>query len=555
LVLCLACVLLGSAPIFAAPYGKLRGVVLDSSGTPQLGASVTIAAEGARDANTIRLLTNDRGIFSHDALLPGEYSVRVALAGFLPAVQRGVRVEPNLTTILRIELGSVFTSLERLRRQPSRQADADEWKWVLRASTETRPILRYAANELGGRTGARSPARGRVELTSGARRPGSPSNLADAPSSAFAYEQQIGATGRLVVAGQASYERATAASFATTWLPAGDAARGPQTSLVLRRAALGPGGPVFRGARFDHSSQVMIGERWLLRYGTEFILVGLGSGHSSLRPRGELAMLLGPNWKATLTVAPRPLSTFELPESPLQATLNSMDAFPAVMLRNGRPVLESGWHQELALERQWGRQTRLVASVFRDTSSHTAVFGRGSATGSEVLQDYFSNGFAYDGGASTSWGTRIVYQQRFGREIETTFIYAYAGALAPTETDVREELRDRLQNRQRHSLAARIHGRVPCAGTTVTASYKWVSGTAVTRVDGYGEAYYQMDPTLNVTVRQPLPRVFSLPGRMEALADFRNLLAQGYVPVKTPEGTVLLMPTYRTIRGGLSFQF
>jgi hypothetical protein len=42
---------------------------------------------------------------------------------------------------------------------------------------------------------------------------------------------------------------------------------------------------------------------------------------------------------------------------------------------------------------------------------------------------------------------------------------------------------------------------------------------------------------------------------VEALADFRNLLAQGYVPVSTPEGVVLLVPSYRSFRGGLSFQF
>jgi hypothetical protein len=42
---------------------------------------------------------------------------------------------------------------------------------------------------------------------------------------------------------------------------------------------------------------------------------------------------------------------------------------------------------------------------------------------------------------------------------------------------------------------------------------------------------------------------------LEALADFRNLLAQDYVPVRTREGQVFLMPVYRSFRGGFSFQF
>jgi len=46
-----------------------------------------------------------------------------------------------------------------------------------------------------------------------------------------------------------------------------------------------------------------------------------------------------------------------------------------------------------------------------------------------------------------------------------------------------------------------------------------------------------------------------IPGHAELLADCGNLFAQGYVPLATPDGQVVLIPTYRFIRGGLSFQF
>ena len=42
---------------------------------------------------------------------------------------------------------------------------------------------------------------------------------------------------------------------------------------------------------------------------------------------------------------------------------------------------------------------------------------------------------------------------------------------------------------------------------------------------------------------------------MEVEADAGNLLAQGYVPVSTNRGQVVLVPSYRYFRGGLSFQF
>jgi hypothetical protein len=43
---------------------------------------------------------------------------------------------------------------------------------------------------------------------------------------------------------------------------------------------------------------------------------------------------------------------------------------------------------------------------------------------------------------------------------------------------------------------------------------------------------------------------------MEATADLRNLLAQGYLPLALPNGQqLLLVETPRSFRGGLSFIF
>jgi len=560
-----AALLLGfaAAPAAAGPFGKLTGVVVDAAGTPQLGATVSILSEDfAAKRSPVQVLTNDRGHFIGDSLLPGTYSVRVTLAGFLPALERNIRVDASLTTIVRVELSSVFTSLDRLRRTPKQQTDSDEWMWVLRTSAATRPVLRYADGEIveGGAGSAESrrhaTAHGRMELVSGARQPGSPSNLADAPSTAFAYEQGLG-LGKLVIAGQASYERAAAAGISTLWLPSGEAGRGPQTSMVLRRSFLGNGTPEFRGARMDHADQLRVTDNLMVRYGAEYIIIGLGHPAQSFRPRGEVSWLISPQWRASFTVAPRPLATNDLPASPMQTALFAMDAFPAVMLRNGRPVMESGWHEEVAVERSLGPNIRMIAAVFRDGGSHTAVFGRGGEAGPDMLQDFFSSAFTYDGGATSSTGARVVYEQKIFGDWDTAVIYAYAGALAALPADNAEDpadLRDLLQTRRRHSLAGQISGKLPRFGTRVTASYKWISGPVVTRLDSYGESLYQIDPTLNVTLRQPLPR-FLFPGRVEALADFRNLLAQGYVPVNSAEGQLLLIPTFRTIRGGLSFQF
>ena len=63
-------------------------------------------------------------------------------------------------------------------------------------------------------------------------------------------------------------------------------------------------------------------------------------------------------------------------------------------------------------------------------------------------------------------------------------------------------------------------------------------------------------PGLNVYIRQPLPVLSMLPWRIEATAELRNLLAEGYLPLKIPGGQqALLVENPRSFRGGLSFTF
>jgi hypothetical protein len=94
---------------------------------------------------------------------------------------------------------------------------------------------------------------------------------------------------------------------------------------------------------------------------------------------------------------------------------------------------------------------------------------------------------------------------------------------------------------------------VPHSGTRLPAGYKWINGEALSRVDPYGEGIYQLSPYLQIGVHQRLPR--SIWGRWEANAECDNLLAQGYIPLATRDGQILVMPAARSFRGGLSLQF
>jgi len=553
--------------------GKLSGQVRDSSGVPQLGATVAILPETPGVAATYQFLTNTEGIFSGERLAPGSYTVRVTLAGFLPFLEKHIQISPNLTTTVRIQLESMFASIEQLRRPPvASAAEADDWKWVLRSAPGLRPVLHWDDPDPAGsitssivvEQNVHRPL-GIVALTDGARRPGSISNVAAAPSTAFAYDQKIAGSNHIVFAGQITPdEESPAGGIATVWLPTGSAESGPSSTMVLREAKIGTNGLTFRGVRLDQSETLALGSRFLVRAGGEYVLVGLGTPASGLRARVKLETRITSNWYADAIYAALPNGTtpndalnaeLEGMDAPsvLADALNQLDTFPALLMRRGRPVLESGRHEELAAERKMGTRGVFQVAAFHDDYSHVALFGRGnSLPPEEFFQDFFSKGFAYDGGSSSDWGGRVALREKLSNDLELTAIYAFSGALVPV-TEMDGGLREGLRTSQRQSMATKITARIPQTGTHVTAGYKWISGTALSRVDPYGEAAYQVSPYLNVGVRQPLPKM--LFGRWEASAECDNLLAQGYFTLNTRDGQFLLVPAFRSFRGGVSLQF
>jgi hypothetical protein len=552
--------------------GVLSGVVRDATGIPQLGASVEVSSETPGVVNPHQFLTNTQGIFRGEKFAPGLYTVQVTLAGFLPTIERHVRISSNLTTVVRIELESMFASIEQLRRPPSSgAAEAEDWKWVLRSSSGLRPVLQWHEDESDTASSIvidtpNPRPLGRLELTDGARRPGSASNVGSAPATAFAYDLRIDSSNHLVFAGQMSYDQdSPAGGLAAIWLPTGSIEDGPKSTIVMREAKLGPDGAIFRGVRIDQGGTLTFGDRALLRVGGEYVLVGAGASAWSVRPRVKWENKISRDWYVDALYAALPIgaamddqlgegdSVFRT-STVLTQALEQLDDFPTLLWRAGKPVLENGRHEEIAVERKLGSQGLLQVAGFHDDNSHVALFGRGNGLPiGEFFPDLYSKGFAYDGGSSSDWGARAALREKIGDDLEFTAIYAFSGALVPTSNLTDSALRDALQTMGRQSVAGKFTAKVPKVGTRVTAGYKWVNGATLSRVDPYGEGVYGMNPFLHVGIRQTLPK-FAL-GRWEASAECDNLLAQGYVPMSTRDGQVYLVPQFRSFRGGLSLQF
>ncbi len=544
-------------------YGTISGVVMDSAGTPQMGASVWLISEDAGGRTVAQILSNQYGTFFTDHLKPGKYAVHVSMAGFLPAMENHVAVMSNLTTLLRVQVDTLFSSMDTLRRKSNTPAEQDDWKWVLRSSTATRTILQWddSGNPITASNSTLSPdspvaqhSRGLVQFTNGAIRPGSASNLPNAPATAVSYDQQLGNLGRVLVAGQMSIDKGASGSFASVWLPSGNAANGPETIFIWRQSKFGAEGMEFQAMRFDHTEQIALGDRLVLRAGAEYLRAGIISTVSSLRPHAQLNAELAPGWMAALILAANPPSEQWGRSGALESAIDELDSLPPVLFHNGHPVLEGGWHQELSVKKKVGSQSTVEVAAFHDSTRDQAIFGTGAAASPEFVQDAFSPAFLYDGGNSSFWGARAAYREKLTNDLEVAAIYAWGGALTPGRNldTVSADLRDNFMTSNHHSVAARITGKIPRSGTQFSASYKWISGTALSRMDQFGEAAYQMDPNLHLSIRQPLP---GLSGRWEALADFSNLLAQGYVSVGGVDPRMMLCPNLRSFRGGVSFQF
>ena len=540
------------------PSGRLAGMVVDSEGKPQMGATVWVGADGLLGASTIRVRTNQAGRFVLDFLPTGAYDVRVTLAGFMPVLNRNVVVSANATTVLKLELGSVVSAVAKMRTAPKSGTEPDDWDWVLRSSTNTRPVLRWRdEDDTPGQPGADAPGarkapRGRVELTSGDTEPGIASSLTQ---SAFAYDQPIGIYGKLLLAGQFSYDAPGTAAVATTWVPFGESANSPRTTFAMRQYRLTDSSATLRTLRTEQAGSVRVSDRVTVRYAAEYVWLSLRNSTSALDPRADVTVQLAQGWTATMSAGTVPAREPSAVAS-LESAVGQLGIFPSVMFTSdGNAIIGRDWHEEARLEHKVGKNGEVAVAAFHDQSSHTPVFATSTTGGIQAI-DVLPIAHAVDGGGISSYGARFAYRRKLSENLDATVVYAWAGALTADSDTGSDgaELRSLLQERSRHSLAFGLSGRIQKTKTRLNCSYKWVNGLEASRQDPNGESLYNLDPFLNVGIRQPLPQTWG-GGRIELVADLLNVLNEGTSYRNTADGRMSLTPAPRILRGGLSFQF
>ena len=71
---CLSICVIPSRAQVKSTSGKLAGVVNDTLGVPQMGATVQLISESAGPLSAVDLLTNTQGVFRGERLSPGLYT-------------------------------------------------------------------------------------------------------------------------------------------------------------------------------------------------------------------------------------------------------------------------------------------------------------------------------------------------------------------------------------------------------------------------------------------------------------------------------------------------
>ena len=540
---------------------KLAGHVRNSQGVSQMGAEVELTSHAS--GQTVRAFTDPKGYFLIAGIVPGKYTVRVSAPSFLPSLTQNLAVQSGTSLMMNITLNTLFEAVTLLPERKKPTDDQDDWKWTLR-SMANRPILRMVngdptvVNEKGKKKEDDSHASLAFMAGSQADGFGSSGDY----GTTFDLQQSLFSIGTISFTGNVGYGGFGDPGGVVRAAYKHEMADGsrPEIAVIARRFGspyLGFHTPTLQSIETSASNTTQIAESIELQYGADLQTIQFAGRENAFRPFATIDWHLSPNTVveyryATSVPNMRNLKGFDTAPADLS------EADPRVTMVDGRGMVEAASHHEISVSQRMGKNSVQVAA-FSDHVKNTELTGVGipEDEAGNVLPDIYSGTFSYNGGQFSTSGMRIVFERKLPHDVTATLDYAFGGVLDLNGHDIAwNDVRGLLETRNSHALTAKVTGSVPGSHTKWIASYRWMNGSALTSVDMFNVSPGQADPYLNVFLRQPLPLGHLLPGKMEAVVDVRNLLAQGYIPVMSNDGsTVYLVQSARSVRGGVAFTF
>ena len=567
-VLLSALIALGSVPSFGAPNraaapGTVSGQVRDSAGVPQIGVVVELLRP---DLTLIAsVFTDADGRFSISRVLPGRYAVKAMGTSFLPSLREDVRVRTS--TVVNLTLTTLYEAMQWLPAKPrTGDEQTDDWVYTLR-SAANRPLLRWLEDGplvvVSDGSGAAPRLKARLMATgqegtfgeSGERISGTveetPSDSREllarvdfAPDTNAGMESMLGFRQELGFAGSVQ----SVAAISVHPAVAAGGAEGLDEGAIRSWESMHLGDEVEAEvgstqvlARFSSQSPNTV------LAALPFATAGWRTGNSTVHYSVATAMAGTPNGD----------------DSQAQAYL------PALSVRNGELAMEHGLHQEIGWERRTG-QSSMAVMVFADRVDNPVIEAMGHFAGGDSgaggVASAITNVALFDPGSGliraigndfSTAGVMATVERRLPGANVVRLSYANGDSLVMSASQLPAGLAQMLATahpRRTQMYSISLSGTLEGTGTRWRASYRWQSEDSMTRVSPFSEG--AADPFLNVHLRQPICARRDGSGGLEALLDARNLLAEGYRPYLTSDGSLLVFAQdQRGVQGGLAFTF
>lgn len=530
-------------------------------------------------------LSNEQGRFAFDALVPDLYSIRVILASFVPAERRNISVLPNSENRLDINLTSVLSSIG-VTSTPASPGTlmTDDWKWVLRTSQSTRPVLRFLPDIAPRGTSSThsvftnfSHTTGVVKLSAGDGESFARGTQQDL-GTAFAIATTLANSARVQLSGNVGYAGTSVlpgAGIRTSYSRSTGDGSNPEIALTMRQVYLAPrdsamafgsdGAPVLRTMSLAMLDRMDISDNLHLDYGFDSESISYFDRINYLSPFVRMTFDAGSQgrFRVAFTSGGNPtelLARDDQKAGELEQNLTALAGMPTLSVSDSHLTVERTQNLEIGYERVEGTRTYSVAA-YNESVSNAAFMLSGPAdfiSPADLLPDLGSRSNIFNVGSFHRTGYSAGVKQTLGDHAEVSVMAGRAGALtAPgaegSYTDT-QTLRAGIGQAQRAWVTIRVAGTVPRAGTRIAANYGWTDFRVLMPVHLFVTQTGSQDIGVNLHFSQPLPLI-RVPWRMEATADLRNLLAQGYLPLGGTGGRSVLTNSPRLVRGGLNFIF
>ena len=474
----------------AAGYGTLAGMVSDGKGIPLMGATVmiigpTALATEATDQTIERLITDAHGRFTIAHLVPGWYSLKVTSPTRLPAMRSGVRVDAGETVVASFVLTDAFAPIRFQMPNNTVSSWGDEWKWVLRTSATTRPILRYRS-EPAVKTKVSAQER-KATLPPTERLAGilPGSTLRDplaedlGMADVFAYLRPLTVNSDILA--EASYSALGAASATVGTLLTRNELKGEpqQFGVAVHQFSLVPEGPFpagapsafgqVRGMAATMSETRLLAPKVTVTAGMDVSVFSAFDNVYAAQPHASLEYQATP---ATVVSAEYSSGRAETPNS-LPERLALLNAFPQLTERNGRLAMEQLHHTQVAVNHRLGKSARVQAAAYHDMLHNAAVWGLGNPAYTSTFTGYVlpnpaGNGSVINGGNYQSNGLRAVYARTFGSHLEVLGAYSSGTALSAREFNAQKSFSyspGMLTPERTNSVVGKITAEIPGAHT------------------------------------------------------------------------------------------